>query len=94
MCHISHVYPTGASLYFTVISKALEDPLAQWGAAKAAANTAIRAAGASITHHHAVGTDHRSTYLEEIGEVQVTALRAVKDALDPQGVLNPGILLP
>ncbi|RDH09525.1 FAD-binding oxidoreductase [Tsukamurella pulmonis] len=94
MCHISHVYPTGASLYFTVISKALEDPLAQWGAAKAAANTAIRVAGASITHHHAVGTDHRSTYLEEIGEVQVTALRAVKDALDPQGVLNPGILLP
>ncbi|KXP14766.1 FAD-binding oxidoreductase [Tsukamurella pseudospumae] len=94
MCHISHVYSTGASLYFTVISKALEDPLAQWGAAKAAANAAIRAAGASITHHHAVGTDHRSTYVEEIGEVQVTALRAVKAALDPQGVLNPGILLP
>ncbi|WP_040768021.1 FAD-binding oxidoreductase [Tsukamurella sp. 1534] len=94
MCHISHVYPTGASLYFTVISKALDDPLAQWGRAKEAANAAIRAAGASITHHHAVGTDHRSTYLQEIGDVQLTALRAVKDALDPQGVLNPGILLP
>ncbi|MDR2281486.1 MAG: hypothetical protein LBE07_11630, partial [Gordonia sp. (in: high G+C Gram-positive bacteria)] len=62
--------------------------------AKAAANAAIRAAGASITHHHAVGTDHRGTYLEEIGEVQVTALRAVKNALDPNGILNPGILLP
>lgn len=94
LCHISHVYPTGASLYFTVICKALEDPLAQWGAAKSAANAAIRAAGASITHHHAVGTDHRATYLEEIGDVQLAALRAVKDALDPQGVLNPGILIP
>ncbi|WP_341268217.1 FAD-binding oxidoreductase [Gordonia malaquae] len=94
MCHISHVYPTGASLYFTVISNALADPLEQWGKAKAAANAAIRAAGASITHHHAVGTDHRGTYLEEIGDVQVTALRAVKNALDPNGILNPGILLP
>lgn len=94
MCHISHVYPTGASLYFTVIAKALEDPLTQWGAAKAAANAAIRAAGASITHHHAVGTDHRATYLEEIGDVQLDALRAVKAALDPKGVLNPGVLLP
>ncbi|MGO3325591.1 FAD-binding oxidoreductase [Gordonia sp. (in: high G+C Gram-positive bacteria)] len=94
MCHISHVYPTGASLYFTVISNALDDPQTQWATAKSAANTAIRAAGASITHHHAVGTDHQRTYLEEIGDVQVRALRAVKDALDPNGVLNPGILLP
>lgn len=94
MCHISHVYPTGASLYFTVIAKALEDPLAQWGAAKRAANAAIRAAGASITHHHAIGTDHRETYLQEIGEVQVAALRAVKNAIDPDGLLSPGILLP
>ncbi|ALG86423.1 FAD-binding oxidoreductase [Gordonia phthalatica] len=94
MCHISHVYPTGASLYFTVIAKALENPLEQWAAAKNAANAAIRAAGASITHHHAVGTDHRGTYLEEIGDVQRSALRAVKDALDPNGLLNPGILLP
>lgn len=94
MCHISHVYPTGASLYFTVIAKALENPLEQWMAAKDAANAAIRAAGAAITHHHAVGTDHRGTYLQEIGEVQQTALRAVKDALDPKGLLNPGILLP
>jgi alkyldihydroxyacetonephosphate synthase len=94
MCHISHVYPTGASLYFTVICKALADPLAQWSRAKRSANAAIRGAGASITHHHAIGTDHRETYLEEIGEVQLTALRAVKNALDPAGVLNPGILLP
>ena len=94
MCHISHVYPTGASLYFTVIAKALPDPLAQWMIAKNAANAAIRGAGASITHHHAVGVDHRATYLDEIGDVQLAALRAVKAALDPQGVLNPGVLLP
>ncbi|MBM7368774.1 FAD-binding oxidoreductase [Gordonia hydrophobica] len=94
MCHISHVYPTGASLYFTVIAKALPNPQGQWAAAKSAANAAIRAAGASITHHHAVGTDHRGTYLEEIGDVQQAALRAVKGALDPKGLLNPGILLP
>ncbi|MCF8589002.1 FAD-binding oxidoreductase [Gordonia liuliyuniae] len=94
MCHISHVYPTGASLYFTVIAKSLTDPVAQWAEAKSAANAAIRAAGASITHHHAVGTDHQAAYLEEIGDVQQTALRAVKSALDPNGVLNPGILLP
>lgn len=94
MCHISHVYPTGASLYFTVIAKALPDSLAQWTIAKRAANAAIRAAGASITHHHAVGVDHRATYLEEIGDVQLAALRAVKSALDPHGVLNPGVLLP
>ncbi|MFT4086913.1 MAG: FAD-binding oxidoreductase [Gordonia sp. (in: high G+C Gram-positive bacteria)] len=94
MCHISHVYPTGASLYFTVISRALDDPLAQWKQAKEAANAAIRAAGASITHHHAVGTDHQSTYLQETGDAGVAMLRAVKAAVDPNGVLNPGILLP
>ena len=94
MCHISHAYPTGASLYFTVICKALDDPRTQWAAAKAAANAAIGASGASITHHHAIGTDHQARYLDEIGPVQVAALRAVKEALDPAGVCNVGILLP
>ena len=55
LCHISHVYPTGASLYFTVVAKELADPLAQWAAAKTAASEAIVAAGATITHHHGVG---------------------------------------
>lgn len=94
LCHISHVYPTGASLYFTVLAKALADPVTQWGRAKSAANAAIRAAGASITHHHAVGTDHRGAYLDEIGDVQLAALRAVKDRVDPSGILSPGVLLP
>jgi alkyldihydroxyacetonephosphate synthase len=94
LCHVSHVYETGASLYFTVAARQDADPLAQWQAAKVAASDAIRAAGATITHHHAVGTDHVRWYAEEIGPVGVRALRAVKDALDPAGVLNPGVLLP
>ncbi|AZG47496.1 FAD-binding oxidoreductase [Gordonia insulae] len=93
MCHISHVYPAGASLYFTVVCPQTDDPIAQWAAAKTAANDAIRAAGASITHHHAVGRDHRATYHAEIGDLALDALRAVKVALDPAGVCNPGILI-
>lgn len=93
MCHISHVYESGASLYFTVVAPFGEDPLAQWAAAKTAANTAIRASGASITHHHAVGRDHRDAYHDEIGPLALDALRAVKASLDPAGVCNPGILI-
>ncbi|VTR08145.1 Uncharacterized FAD-linked oxidoreductase Rv2280 [Gordonia terrae] len=93
MCHISHVYESGASLYFTVVAPFGEDPLAQWAAAKTAANTAIRASGASITHHHAVGRDHRDAYHDEIGPLALDALRAVKGSLDPTGVCNPGILI-
>jgi alkyldihydroxyacetonephosphate synthase len=93
LCHISHVYPTGASLYFTVACAQLEDPIAQWETAKAAAGEAILAAGGSITHHHGVGADHRNLYPREVGELGVEALRAVKRTLDPAGILNPGILL-
>ena len=78
LCHISHVYPSGASLYFTVGCAQLADPVAQWRAAKAAASDAILAAGGSITHHHGVGTDHVTWYREELGELGVDALRAVK----------------
>lgn len=94
LCHISHVYPSGASLYFTVGCRALEDPIAQWHAAKTAASDAILAAGGSISHHHGVGRDHRPWYEEEIGALGVDALLAVKATLDPSGILNPGILLP
>lgn len=94
MCHISHVYENGASLYFTVVSAQGEEPMAHWAHAKAAANEAILAAGGTITHHHGVGTDHRDWYVREAGPLGIEALRAVKDALDPDGLLNPGILLP
>lgn len=94
LCHVSHVYATGCSLYFTVAAPGGEDPLATWLPAKAAACEAIVAAGASITHHHAVGTDHRPYLTAEIGEVGVEVLRAVKKAVDPTGILNPGVLIP
>ncbi|WP_253943029.1 FAD-binding oxidoreductase [Nocardioides sp. zg-1308] len=94
LCHVSHVYETGCSLYFTVAARQGDDPLAQWQAAKAAASDAIVAAGATITHHHAVGTDHKPWLAHEIGEVGVRLLRAVKAELDPVGVLNPGVLIP
>ena len=94
LCHVSHVYETGCSLYFTVAAKGTEDPLNQWLAAKTAANDAIVAAGATITHHHAVGTDHKPWLVHEIGDLGVSVLRAVKADLDPTGVLNPGVLVP
>ena len=94
LCHISHVYETGASLYFTVAAKESDDPLGQWRAAKAAASDAMLAAGATITHHHAVGTDHLPWFEREIGPVGVSILRAVKADLDPAGILNPGVLIP
>ena len=94
LCHISHVYETGCSLYFTVAAKEGSDPLGQWLKAKAAASDAIVAAGATITHHHAVGTDHKPWLTAEIGELGASVLRAVKADLDPTGVLNPGVLVP
>jgi len=94
LCHISHVYETGASLYVTVAARQTDDPVSQWLAAKAAASDAIVHHGASITHHHAVGQDHKPWLAEEIGPVGVMILRAVKDRLDPTGILNPGVLIP
>jgi alkyldihydroxyacetonephosphate synthase len=94
LCHISHVYETGASLYFTVAARQTGDGLEQWTRAKAAASEAMVEAGATITHHHAVGRDHRPWLAREIGPVGVEILRAIKDRVDPNGVLNPGVLVP
>ena len=94
LCHVSHTYPTGASLYFTVATGAGADPVARWERAKRAASEAIVANGGTITHHHAVGTDHRPWMSAELGPLGADVLRAVKSALDPEGVLNPGKLIP
>lgn len=94
MCHISHVYPTGASLYFTVVAAQQGDPLAQWQRAKTAATDAMVRTGATITHHHAVGADHRPWMQAEIGDLGVDILKSVKATLDPVGILNPGKLIP
>jgi alkyldihydroxyacetonephosphate synthase len=93
-CHISHVYPSGASLYYTVVAAQAADPAGQWAAAKSAAGDAIIGNGGTITHHHAVGTDHLPWMRAEIGDLGVEVLRAVKKVLDPAGVLNPGKLIP
>jgi alkyldihydroxyacetonephosphate synthase len=94
LCHVSHVYPTGASLYFTVAARQADDPVRQWTEAKAAASEAIIRCGATITHHHGVGRDHRPYLAAEVGDLGVTMLRAVKDQLDPAGIMNPGVLIP
>ncbi|HZA08481.1 FAD-binding oxidoreductase [Mycobacterium sp.] len=94
LCHISHVYPTGASLYFTVVAGQRANPIDQWRRAKAAASEAMVRCGATITHHHAVGVDHRPWMRNEVGDLGVAVLRAVKATLDPAGILNPGKLIP
>ena len=94
-CHVSHLYPTGASLYFTTIARqAPGRELEQWRAAKAAASDAIAAHGATITHHHAVGRDHAPWLHHETGALGLEVLRALKATVDPVGIMNPGKLLP
>jgi alkyldihydroxyacetonephosphate synthase len=93
-CHLSHAYADGASLYFTFISRARRDAeVEQWGAVKQAASEAIVSHGGTITHHHAIGRDHRPYMEAEVGKTGLEVLRAVKDQLDPTGVMNPGKLL-
>lgn len=94
MCHVSHVYESGASLYFTFVARQREGgEVAQWRAVKEAACEAIVAGGGTITHHHAVGRDHAPWLEREIGSGGVQALRALKERLDPSGIMNPGKLL-
>jgi len=94
MCHLSHAYADGASLYFTFFARARPgEELDQWRAAKTAACEAIVATRGTITHHHAVGRDHAPDMPAEIGELGVETLRAVKERLDPAGIMNPGKLL-
>lgn len=93
MCHISHVYPTGASLYFTILAGVRGDQLAVWEKVKARVNDAILEAGGTISHHHAVGRDHAPWLAQEIGETGVRILSAIKRELDPHGILNPGAVV-
>ena len=93
-CHLSHAYADGASLYFTFISRARRGAeVEQWAAVKRAACEAIVAHGGTITHHHAIGRDHAPYMEAEVGPTGLEVLRAVKDQLDPAGIMNPGKLL-
>jgi alkyldihydroxyacetonephosphate synthase len=93
-CRFTHVYPDGPAPYFTVLAMGREpEQLAQWDAIKAAAGDAIIEQGGTITHHHAVGRDHRTWYDRQRPQPFADALRAAKAALDPAGILNPGVLV-
>ncbi len=94
MCHLSHAYADGASLYYTFVARARSgEEIDQWAAVKRAASEAIVANGGTITHHHAVGRDHAPYMEAEVGRLGLEALRAVKERLDPAGIMNPGKLL-
>ena len=85
MCHVSHIYETGASLYFTFLARQLEDdPIGQWRTVKHAASEAIASAGATITHHHAVGRDHMPWLERELGAHGLAALRARQGRAGPE----------
>jgi alkyldihydroxyacetonephosphate synthase len=92
-CRLTHAYPDGAAPYFTVLAPVRRGEEAErWGAVKAAASEAVLAAGGTITHHHAVGRDHRPYYDRQRPDPFARALRAAKAELDPRALLNPGVL--
>jgi alkyldihydroxyacetonephosphate synthase len=92
-CRLTHAYPDGAAPYFTVLAPVTRgEEIERWQAIKAAAAGAVLAGGGTITHHHAVGRDHRPWYDAQRPEPFAAALRAAKAALDPRGLLNPGVL--
>jgi alkyldihydroxyacetonephosphate synthase len=93
-CRFTHVYPDGPAPYFTVLAPSRHGSQeAQWSEVKQAAGEAILAAGGTITHHHAVGRDHRPWYDRQRPDLFADALRATKATLDPAAVLNPGVLI-
>jgi alkyldihydroxyacetonephosphate synthase len=93
-CRFTHVYPDGPAPYYTVIAKGRRGgELEQWGEIKRAVSDAIIEAGGTITHHHAVGRDHRPWYDRQRPEPFAAALRGAKAAVDPHGIMNPGVLV-
>jgi alkyldihydroxyacetonephosphate synthase len=93
-CRLTHVYPDGAAPYFTVLAAGRPgDELVLWDELKAVAGDVLHRHHATITHHHAVGRDHRPGYDRQRPEPFALALKAAKNALDPHGILNPGVIL-
>jgi alkyldihydroxyacetonephosphate synthase len=93
-CRFTHVYPDGPAPYYTVLAPARRGhELEQWAEVKRAAADAVIAGGGTITHHHAVGRDHRPWYDRQRPDTFARALQAAKRAIDPTGVLNPGVLI-
>ena len=93
-CRFTHAYPDGVAPYFSVLAPGTRgSELAQWAEIKAAASEALLSAGGTITHHHAVGRDHRPWYDRQRPDVFAAALGAAKAAVDPAGIMNPGVLV-
>jgi alkyldihydroxyacetonephosphate synthase len=93
-CRFTHVYPDGPALYYTVLAPvAPGDELEQWDTIKLAATETVLDEGGTITHHHAIGRDHRPWYDRQRPDPFARALRAAKRELDPTGALNPGVLI-
>jgi alkyldihydroxyacetonephosphate synthase len=93
-CRFAYVYPDGPAPYYSVFAPGRPGrELEQWDEIKLAAAEAIAALGGTITHHHAVGRDHRRWYLREVPPLFADALRGAKAELDPAGIMNPGVLL-
>jgi alkyldihydroxyacetonephosphate synthase len=92
-CRFTHVYPDGPAPYFTILAPARRgQELEQWGAIKRAVSDVIAREGGTITHHHAVGRDHRPWYDRQRPEPFAAAMLGAKGAVDPSGVMNPGVL--
>jgi alkyldihydroxyacetonephosphate synthase len=93
-CRFTHVYPDGPAPYYTVLAPAQRgEEVEQWAAIKAAVSNVLIAEGATITHHHAVGRDHRPWYDSQRPDLFAAALRGAKAAVDPRGIMNPGVLV-
>jgi alkyldihydroxyacetonephosphate synthase len=93
-CRFTHVYPDGPAPYYTVIAPARRgEEVEQWAAIKQAVSDVVIELGGTITHHHAVGRDHRAWYDRQRPDAFAAALRGAKSAVDPHGILNPGVLI-
>jgi len=93
-CRLTHVYPDGAAPYFTIIAPGRRSGrLDQWAEVKGAVMESVAAGGGTVTHHHAVGRDHRPGYDLQRPDLFAAQLRAAKRAVDPDAILNPGVLI-
>jgi alkyldihydroxyacetonephosphate synthase len=93
-CRFTHIYPDGPAPYYTVLAPAQRgEEVEQWAAIKAAVSEVLLAEGATITHHHAIGRDHRPWYDRQRPDPFAAALRGAKAAVDPRGIMNPGVLI-
>ncbi|MCB1034113.1 MAG: FAD-binding oxidoreductase, partial [Acidobacteria bacterium] len=96
LCHLSHPYPDGASLYFTFFYRCppdCDEAVARWADLKRRASRAIAEAGGAASHHHGVGRFHAPWLRSEVGDLGAESLAAVASRLDPRALLNPGVLL-